>query len=131
MEDLDMEKRRVVVTGMGCVSPYGAGVDNLWKNVSAGKSGIKTTTLDEEKHIVKIGGQVPELDTDGIVDPKEAKRMDGFILYSVVAADEALKDSKLDMTKEDPFKVGVIVSSAAGGFKTFEKNHYDVLQCSR
>ena len=123
-----MEKRRVVVTGMGCVSPYGAGVDNLWKNVSAGKSGIKATTLDEEKHIVKIGGQVPELDTDGIVDPKEAKRMDGFILYSVVAADEALKDSKLDMTKEDPFKVGVIVSSAAGGLETISKNHEVMLE---
>ncbi len=123
-----MNKRRVVVTGMGCVSPYGLGVENLWKNVCEGKSGIRLITLDRDKHLVKIAGQVPEFDTDSFVDAKEAKRMDGFILYSIAAADEAFKQSGLDMEKEDPFKVGVIVSSAAGGLETISKNHEVMLE---
>ena len=121
-------KRRVVVTGMGCVSPYGLGVENFWKNVSEGKSGIKLISLDKDKHLVKIGGEVPEFNTDEFVDPKEAKRMDGFILYSIVAADEAFKDSGIDMAKENPYKIGVIVSSAAGGLDTISKNHEVMLE---
>lgn len=123
-----MNKRRVVVTGMGCVSPFGLGVDNLWENTSAGKSGIKKTTLDAEKHLVQIGGQVPEFNTDDYIDPKEAKRMDGFILFALVAAEEALQNSKLDITKEDPYRVGVIVSSAAGGLETISNNHKTMLE---
>ena len=96
-----MEKRRVVVTGMGCVSPYGLGVDTFWKNVSEGKSGIKFTSLDKDKHLVKIGGEVPKFNAEDYIDAKEVKRMDGFILYAIVAADEAFKDSKIDMKKED------------------------------
>lgn len=121
-------KKRVVVTGMGCVSPYGKGVNNFWENIVAGKSGIKPITLDQDKHLVKIAGQVPEIDVEGIVDAKESKRMDGSILYAVVAADEALKDANLDMTKEDPFRVGVFVSSAAGGLETISKNHETMLE---
>lgn len=122
-----MEKRRVVVTGLGCVSPYGVGTDLFWKNVSEGKSGIRLLSLDREKHLVQQGGEVPEFDTTPYVDAKEAKRMDGFILFSVVAADEAYKDSGLDMEKEDPYRVGVIVSSAAGGLETISKNHETML----
>lgn len=123
-----MEKRRVVVTGMGCVSPYGLGVDTFWKNVSEGKSGIKFTSLDKDKHLVKIGGEVPKFNAEDYIDAKEVKRMDGFILYAIVAADEAFKDSNIDMEKEDPFRVGVIVSSAAGGLDTISKNHEVMLE---
>lgn len=123
-----MNKKRVVITGMGCVSPFGLGADNLWNNVLEGKSGIRKISLDKEKHLVHIGGEIPEFNTDDYIDAKEAKRMDGFILYSIVAADEALKNSNINMNEEDPYRVGVIVSSAAGGLETISKNHEVMLE---
>ena len=93
-------KRRVVVTGMGCVSPFGVGVDTLWDNLKEGKSGIRYLHLDKEKHLVHIGGEVPEFDTTPYVEAKDARRMDKFILCSVVAAQLAMEDSKLDLEKE-------------------------------
>ena len=116
-------KRRVVVTGMGCVSPFGVGVDTLWDNLKEGKSGIRYLHLDKEKHLVHIGGEVPEFDTTPYVEPKDARRMDKFILCSVVAAQLAMEDSKLDLEKEDRTRIGVIAGSAAGGLDTIQKNH--------
>ncbi len=116
-------KRRVVVTGMGCVSPFGVGVETLWNNLKKGESGIRYLNLDPEKHLVHIGGQVPEFDCSKYVDPKDARRMDKFILCSVVAATEAIEDSKLDLEKEDLTRIGVIAGSAAGGLETIQKNH--------
>ena len=111
-----MSKRRVVVTGMGCVTPYGIGVDTLWDNITKGISGIRKHNLDQEKHVVKVAGQVPEdIDVDSYIDPKEAKRLDKSIIYALIAAEEAFKDSGLDLEKEDRTRIGSIVSSAAGG----------------
>ena len=119
--------RRVVVTGMGCVSPFGVGVDPLWKNIIAGKSCIRElTTVDIEKHLVHFGGEVPPFDTAPYVDPKDARRMDKFILCAVVSATLAMQDSKLDLTKEDLTRIGVISGSSAGGLDTIQKN-YDVM----
>lgn len=120
-------KRRVVVTGMGCVSPFGVGVDTLWENLKKGNSGIKKLTLDIEKHLVHIGGQVPEFDTSAYIDPKDARRMDKFILCSVVAASLAMEDANFDLEKEDMTRFGVIAGSAAGGLETIQKNH-EVMQ---
>lgn len=120
-------KRRVVVTGMGCVSPFGIGVDTLWQNLKQGNSGVRYLNLDLEKHLVHIGGQVPEFDSSKYVDPKDARRMDKFILCSVVAATEAMEDSGLDLEKEDLTRFGVIAGSAAGGLETIQKNH-EVMQ---
>ena len=120
-------KRRVVVTGMGCVSPFGVGVDTLWENLKKGNSAIRYLTLDKEKHLVHIGGQVPEFDASKYVDPKDARRMDKFILCSVVAATLAIEDSGLDLEKEDLTRFGVIAGSAAGGLETIQKNH-EVMQ---
>ena len=89
-------KRRVVVTGMGCVSPFGVGVETLWENLKKGNSGIRTLTLDIEKHLVHIGGQVPEFDVSEYADPKDARRMDKFILCSVVAATLAMNDANFN-----------------------------------
>ena len=111
-------KRRVVVTGMGCVSPFGVGVETLWNNLKKGESGIKYLNLDLEKHLVHIGGQVPEFDSSKYVDPKDARRMDKFILCSVVAASEAMEDSGLDLTKEELTRRGIIARYAAGGIET-------------
>lgn len=124
-----MTKRRVVVTGLGAVSPLGIGTNKLWSSLLEGKSGIATTTaIDLDKHTVKISGEVKGFDPEAFIDPKEAKRMDRFTQFALVAAEEAVKDAKLDDVNIDPYRIGVIVSSAAGGFKTFEKNHMLVLE---
>ncbi len=124
-----MSKRRVVVTGLGAISPYGAGVDLLWKNITAGKSGIDTIkNIDLEKHNVHIAGEVEGYDPIQYFDPKEAKKTDRFTQFALIAADEAIKDSGLDIEKEaDPYRVGVIFGSAAGGFDTLEKQHQTII----
>ena len=111
-----MTKRRVVVTGMGCVTPYGIGLDLFWNNLINGKSAIREHNLDKEKHLVKIAGQVPvDIDIEKYVDAKEAKRLDKSIIYALIASEDAIKDSKLDLEKEDLTRIGTIVSTAAGG----------------
>lgn len=123
-----MTKKRVVVTGLGAISPFGIGVDKFWENVAAGKSGIATTkSIDLEQHTVKISGEVKDFDPENYMDPKEAKKMDRFTQFALVAADEAIKDAGLDNYNGDPYRVGVVVSSAAGGFRTFEKNHRAII----
>lgn len=125
-----MSKRRVVVTGMGAVTPFGVGVDNLWKNITAGNSGIGSiTAIELEKHSVHIAGEVKDFDPLEHFDPKEVKKTDRFTQFALVAAEEAVKDSGLDIENSDldPYRVGVIVGSAAGGFDTFEKQHQAML----
>ena len=125
-----MAKRRVVITGLGAVTPFGVGVDKFWNSLVEGKSGISVTELvDTERHVVKISGEVKGFDAELYIDPKEAKKMDRFIQFAMVAAEEAYKDAKLDeVTDVDPYKIGVIVSSAAGGFRTFEDNHVRIIE---
>jgi 3-oxoacyl-[acyl-carrier-protein] synthase II len=124
-----MSKRRVVVTGMGCVSPYGIGVDTLWNNLIQSISGIREHNLDKEKHVIKVAGQIPEdIDVDSYIDPKEAKRLDKSIIYALIAAEEAFKDSKLDLEKEDLTRIGTIVSSAAGGLVMVTDGYMDMLK---
>ena len=127
-----MEKRRVVVTGIGIVSPYGCGVKKFWSSLIEGKSGIKTLTrIPLEGHLVTFGGEATtfedEVAQQNLLDPKEMKRMDRFTQFACVASDEAIKDSGLDMEKEDPYRVGVIVGSGAGGFDTYEKQHKAII----
>ena len=125
-----MTKRRVVITGLGAVTPFGVGVDKFWNSLVEGKSGISTSELiDISKHVVKISGECKNFDPEQYLDPKEAKKMDRYIQFAVIAADEAIKDAKLEEVKDvDPYKIGVIVSSAAGGFRTFEENHVRILE---
>ncbi len=115
--------KRVVITGMGCVSPFGVGVDKAWDAVTKGKSGIRQLTVDIDKQLVKIGGEVPEYNAEDYVDAKEAKRLDKFILYAIMAADEAAKSGNFDIEKEDPYRVGVVIGSAQGGLATMAQNH--------
>ena len=121
-----MAKRRVVITGMGAVTPCGVGIKEFWKSMLDGKSGI--TTIEQmplEGHTVTIGGEVKNRDfnPEDYIDAKEAKRMDRYTQFAIVAADEAIADSGIDDANIDPYRIGVIVSSAAGGFKTTEVNH--------
>ncbi len=123
-----MSKRRVVVTGMGCVTPYGIGVDTLWENLINAKSGIKEHNLDKEKHLVKVAGQVPaDINTDSYLDAKEAKRLDKSIIYAVIAAEEALRDSKLNLEEDDLTRIGTIVSTAAGGLVVVTTGYKEML----
>ena len=125
-----MGKNRVVITGIGAVTPFGVGAEKMWDSLKAGKSGIKTLEcVDTNAHVVHIGGEVKDFNPEDYLDPKEAARMDRYIHFAMVAADEAMKDAGLaDVEFEDPYRVGVMVSSAAGGFHTFENNHHLMLK---
>lgn len=126
-----MTKRRVVITGLGVVTPCGIGVDNFWKSMIEGKSGISNIErISTEGQTVKIAAEIKDKDfnPEDYIDPKDAKRMDRFTQFGMVAADEAIADAKLDEAGYDPYRIGVMVSSAAGGFHTFEKNHLAMLE---
>lgn len=126
-----MTKRRVVITGMGAVTPCGIGVEKFWNSLLNGKSGVSLIeSIDTEKHTVKIAAEIKDKDfnPEDYMDSKDAKRMDRFTQFAMVAADEAIADSGIDEANIDPYRIGVMVSSAAGGFKTFEKNHMAMIQ---
>ena len=126
-----MTKRRVVITGMGAVTPVGIGVDKFWKSLLEGKSGVSLIeAIDTERHTVKIAAEIKDADfnPEDYMDSKDAKRMDRFTQFAMVAADEAIADSGIDEADVDPYRIGVIVSSAAGGFKTFERNHIAMIE---
>ncbi len=126
-----MTKRRVVITGMGAVTPCGIGVKKFWDAMLNGKSGVSLIeSIDTERHTVKIAGEIKDKDfnPEDYIEPKDAKRMDRFTQFAMAAADEAIADAKLDEAGIDPYRIGVLVSSAAGGFKTFEKNHIAMIE---
>ena len=126
-----MTKRRVVITGMGAVTPCGIGVKNFWNSMLEGKSGVSLIeSIDTEKHTVKIAGEIKDKDfnPEDYMSSKDANRMDRFTQFAMVAADEAIADAGIDEAEIDPYRIGVLVSSAAGGFKTFEKNHMAMIQ---
>ncbi len=126
-----MTKRRVVITGLGAVTPCGIGVDKFWNAMLNGKSGVSLIeSIDTERHTVKIAGEIKDKDfnPEDYIEPKDAKRMDRFTQFAMAAADEAIADAKLDEAGIDPYRIGVLVSSAAGGFKTFEKNHMAMIE---
>jgi 3-oxoacyl-[acyl-carrier-protein] synthase II len=119
-----MDKKRVVITGIGIVSPVGNTKADFWSAVTSGKGGIGLNTkFDVSDYSSKIAGEVKDLDTSHILNSKEARRFDGFVQYALVAADEAIKDSKLDLQKEDPQRMGCLVASGIGGLTTIEEQH--------
>ena len=125
---MENKKRRVVVTGIGVVSAYGCGADAFWNSLLEGKSAISTIErIPLEGHSVHIAGEIKDFESWSKLDPKEAKRMDRYTQFAVVAADEAVKDSKVSTDNVDPYRYGVIVGSAAGGFDTFEKQHHNIM----
>lgn len=125
---MNTNKRRVVVTGMGIVSPVGIGAKEFWNSLLEGKSGISTIeNISLEGHTVHIAGEVKDFDAAVSLDPKEARRMDRYTQFALVAAEEAVKDSGVTTENTDPYRYGVIVGSAAGGFDTFEKQHHTII----
>ena len=108
-------KRRVVVTGLGAVTPIGNTVEEFWSGIKEGKVGIgEITKFDTTEYKVKIAAEVKDFQAKDRMDFKAARRMEPFSQYAVAAAKEAFEDAGLDMSKEDPFRVGVIVGSASG-----------------
>jgi 3-oxoacyl-[acyl-carrier-protein] synthase II len=122
-------KRRVVVTGVGLVTPVGTGIENVWEQIKEGKSGIgPITRFDTTGHETKFGGEVKGFVPEDYISPKELKRMDLFIQYALAATKIAMVDAGLDMQKEDPERVGVIVGTGLGGLPTLERYHKVLLE---
>jgi 3-oxoacyl-[acyl-carrier-protein] synthase II len=116
--------RRVVITGVGAVSPLGCGNAKNWDAIVAGKSGIGLITrFDTSEMPVKIAGEVPDFNAEEFIDKKEIKKMDLFIQYALAAAHFAMEDSGLVITDENAERVGVLVGAGLGGLPTIEKYH--------
>ena len=107
-------KRRVVVTGIGSVTSLSLKIDDLWQKVLAGKSGIHDLRLfNTTDHKVKFGGDIYDWSTEGYVDLREAKRVDRFTQFALVAGIDAMDDAGIDFSKYDPFRAGAIVGSGS------------------
>ncbi|MEN8434682.1 beta-ketoacyl-ACP synthase II [Clostridium septicum] len=119
--------RRVVITGVGAITPIGNDANSFWKNSKEGKLGIDfIKSIDNEILDVKVAGEVKDFNPEGILDKKEIKRLDKFVQYGIVACDEAIKNADLDLDKINKEKFGVLVGSGIGGFSTME-NGFKVL----
>jgi len=114
--------KRVVITGMGVISPVGTGLDNFWNALTAGVSGIaRITRFDPSEYSTQIAGEVKDFDYSKYIDKKEGRRMDKFSQYAVVAAAMAIEDAGMDLQSLDKDRTGVIVGSGIGGMETFEE----------
>ncbi|MRR34863.1 beta-ketoacyl-[acyl-carrier-protein] synthase II, partial [bacterium] len=121
--------RRVVVTGVGAVSPLGTGNGKNWDALVAGRSGIDLITrFDASDLPVKIAGEVKDFNPEDFIEKKEVKKMDLFIQYALAAAQFAMEDSGLQITDENAERVGVVVGAGLGGLPTIEKYHAAMLE---
>ncbi|MFN3398257.1 MAG: beta-ketoacyl-ACP synthase II [Sulfurimicrobium sp.] len=124
-----MAKRRVVITGLGAVSPVGIGVGETWSSIVAGKSGItRISRFDASAFASQVAGEVKNFDVTQYLSAKEARRMDTFIHYGMVAGMEALKDSGLEVTPDNAERIGVNIGSGIGGLPMIEETHATYLQ---
>lgn len=123
-----MSRRRVVVTGLGIVSPVGIGVDAAWENIIAGRSGIsRITSFDASSLTSQIAGEVKDFDVSKFLPPKEARRVDRFIHFGLAAGIEAIADSGLKVTPQNAERVGAVIGSGIGGLLMIEDTHKEVL----
>ena len=119
-----MAKRRVVITGMGIVSPVGNTLDIAWKNILAGKSGIGPITIfDASKFPVRISGAIKDFDVEKYISRKDAKKMDVFIHYGIAAGVDAIGDSGLEITEANAERIGVAIGSGIGGLPGIEEGY--------
>ena len=123
-----MSRRRVVITGLGCVTALAESADTLFTALCEGKSGVSSIeSFDTSAYPVRIGGEIKNFDITKYVEQREAKRMDRFSQLATAAASQAVDDSALDFSKEDVFRVGVIVGTGIGGIKEIEDQHLRLL----
>jgi len=119
-----MIKRRVVVTGIGAVTPLGNDAETTWENIIAGKSGIgPLTRLNAEEFPVKVAAEVKDFNIEQYTDRKEARKMDRFTHYAIAAAAMAVKDANLEINDENAERIGVWIGSGIGGLETLETQH--------
>jgi len=116
-----VSKRRVVITGIGILSPAGIGLEQNWSNIIAGNSGIRTISLfDATGYPSTVAGEVPDFDVTQFLSPKDARKMDRFIQFGMAAGIEAIKDSGLEITEDNADRIGAYIGSGIGGIGTIE-----------
>ncbi len=121
-------KRRVVVTGLGAVTSLGCKVDELWTRICKGESGVgPIERLDVANYRVRFGGEIRNWSVDGYIEAKDVKRFDRFVQFAQSAGVDAVRDSGIDFSKEDPWRCGVILGSGIGGLETIEIQHQRLL----
>lgn len=126
---MQMPKKRVVVTGLGAVTPIGLNVNEAWENAINGVSGVgPLTRVDSEKFPAKVAAEITNFNAEDFMDKKEARRMDRFTQYAIAASFMAVKDANLDITDEIAPRVGVWVGSGIGGMETFEQQYKTFLE---
>jgi len=119
-----MTKRRVVVTGLGAVTPLGNNVDITWNNILAGVSGVgPLTRLNADEYPVKVAAEVKDFQVEEFIDKKDARKMDRFTHYAVAASKMAVEDSGLDINDNNSHRIGVWIGSGIGGMETFEQQY--------
>ncbi|MDF2502418.1 MAG: fabF [Anaerosporomusa subterranea] len=117
-------KKRVVITGLGAVTPLGIGTDIFWKSLLEGKSGIaRITRFDPSDYATQIAGEVKDFDPTNYIDKKEAKRMDRCTQFAITASKMALEDSRLDLEQEDLTRIGTIIGTGIGGMDTLHDQY--------
>ncbi|UCE99152.1 MAG: beta-ketoacyl-ACP synthase II [Planctomycetota bacterium] len=123
-----MKRRRVVITGLGCVTALGQSVAELFTSLCDGKSGISyIESFDVSPYPVKFGGEIKNFEVTKYIDRREGKRMDRFSQFAIAAAKQAIDDSGLDFSQEDVYRIGVIVGTGIGGIKEIEDQHVRLL----
>jgi 3-oxoacyl-[acyl-carrier-protein] synthase II len=123
-----LTRRRIVITGLGIISPVGLNVGEAWENILAGKSGIGPLThFDVSSFPVRFGGAIKGFDVSQYIPPKESKKMDPFIHYGIAAAVQAIADSGLEITEANAERIGVAIGSGIGGILGIEKGHKSYL----
>jgi 3-oxoacyl-[acyl-carrier-protein] synthase II len=129
MQPEQSKMRRVVITGMGALAPNGNSVEEMWESLINGRGGItRVTAFDSTPFTSQIGGEVKGFDPTEWLNPKEIRRMDRFVQFAIVASKMAVKDAGLEIEKEDPHRIGVVVGSGIGGIKTIEEQHSLMLE---
>ncbi len=120
---------RVVVTGMGAITPIGNSVNDFWQGIREERVGIRPIhQFDTDAYKVKLCADVVDFDPKAYMDPKSAKRMDRFSQFAVAAAKEAIEDAKLELDREDPYRIGISVGSGVGSLEGIEREHIKMLE---
>lgn len=122
-------KKRVVITGLGCVTPVGTGKDDFWVNIKSGVSGIdKITRFDYTNYQTQIAGEVKDFTPENYISKKELKKMDRFTQFAMVASKLAVADSELDLDSVDKNRMGTVIGTGIGGVETIEAQHKNLLE---
>jgi 3-oxoacyl-[acyl-carrier-protein] synthase II len=121
---MSSKTRRVVITGMGAITPIGLDVETFWSNIKAGRHGFgPITKFDTTEYKAKLAAEVKDFDPKNYMKPKDARRMELFCQYAVAASSQAMEDSGLSMEQEDPYRIGCAVGSGIGSLQTMEREY--------